>query len=440
MKKKIALSFLALVLVAGGVSALAACESHIISITAKISQEAAINVKNIDFGTVSPLSKTNKNFTISLSGTAITTDSDDEDADETSSTTCNAINLITNGSFETPVVTNPAKWDVFPTGTAGLGWTVNWASTTTTFNGQTRPVNALLELQNKFSGWMAQDGNQYAELDSAWGGPNSGLPGNAPALVSIYQNISTITGQKYKLTYFFSPRPGTGANENDVIVKINGQKVQEETASGTSLTQPNWMPFQVEFTATGSSTKIEFVGGGVADGLGNFLDNVKVTQENCPTPTPTEKIKYTIAQKPVCVNKNDSDDRVPAQQKDDEFKCPSGYVKMPVLCPYLSKTAVNPTSDTKSIPAFHGSVSDWNVKDTNDNLAKGALTSSHNQDTWTIDLEAPCIKGSCPSNFAHKGFELDSSLAGKEMGCDLVISVMGGDDNSCSNVDVTANM
>jgi len=189
-----------------------------------------------------------------------------------------SINLISNGSFENPEVTHSAKWEIFPSGTPGLVWTVEWSGTQTSYNSRTRPTPALVEYHEGVLG-SAQEGDQYAELDSDWFGPSDSLNGE-PALTKIYQNINTTVGAKYKLHYYFSPRPNTGAGENILSVEIDDVQVQAigPLAGGGLIV---WSEYIQEFTATNASTKIEFIGGGTDNSLGIFLDDISVHPYNC---------------------------------------------------------------------------------------------------------------------------------------------------------------
>ena len=81
-------------------------------------------------------------------------------------------NLLVNGDFETPIVTDPHLWNIYPNGTVGLGWSVAWESTATSYNSVPRPNPALQELHRGVNGWLPQTGDQYAELDSDWDGPS----------------------------------------------------------------------------------------------------------------------------------------------------------------------------------------------------------------------------------------------------------------------------
>ena len=189
-----------------------------------------------------------------------------------------APNLLVNGDFEFPEVTASQKWQIFPNGTSGLGWTVDWVAGANSYGGATRPNPALQELHEGVNGWLAQHGNQYTELDSDWQGPTSPLNGE-PALVRIYQDVVTTVGKKYQLNYYFSPRPGTSIAENELEVKVAGVTVNNHSAVGAGNTA--WTMYTEEFVATSTSTLIEFVGGGTNNSLGVFLDNVSLYEKVC---------------------------------------------------------------------------------------------------------------------------------------------------------------
>ena len=155
-----------------------------------------------------------------------------------------AENLVVNGSFEAPVVTQASKWDAFAVGTAGLEWAAEWVGGSDTYQGHTRPEPALVELHKGI--WTPYDGAQYTELDSDWTGPVNGYNGE-PASVKISQTLATCAGGKYEIV-----------------------------------------------TATGSATTVAFAEGGAADGLGMLLDGVSVTQTNtCDVPPSGEIISPT---------------------------------------------------------------------------------------------------------------------------------------------------
>ncbi|MFA5051676.1 MAG: DUF642 domain-containing protein [Patescibacteria group bacterium] len=194
-------------------------------------------------------------------------------------------NLLLNGDFEQPVVATAQKWDIFLSGTIGLGWIVDWESTQATYGGATRPAPALQEMHRGVNGWLPQNGNQYTELDSDWDGPSGSMSGE-PALVKIYQDIATTPGTKYELRYHFSPRPNTASSENTLLIRIDGTQVASHTATGASNT--DWAMYTQEFVATAATTRVEFAGSGTANSFGVFLDNVSLREMACDSTSDLE--------------------------------------------------------------------------------------------------------------------------------------------------------
>lgn len=197
--------------------------------------------------------------------------------------TIGEVNLLENGSFETPIVTQGAGWDIQPSGVQG--WTVGWEpGQDTSFGGNDRPEVANLEFDkaSAIPGATAQDGAQFTELDSDWFGPTNPLTGE-PALVHIYQDIPTVAGTIYTLSYWFSPRPNTPESDNVMYVRINGSQVAMHSAAGGATT--NWVNYSQTFVAIGATTRLEFAGGGTSNSLGVFLDDVSFTTSVC-TPNP----------------------------------------------------------------------------------------------------------------------------------------------------------
>lgn len=174
-------------------------------------------------------------------------------------------NLVVNGGFESPIVTNGSGWQLYDNGTEGLGWTVAWRDA---FEGA--PETAKLELHRGVNGWLSDEGSQHAELDSDWGYNN-----NEEASVIISQDIPTIPGHTYELSYAFSPRPGTYEDDNIIQVKVDGSNVDTQGgfAGGANTL---WNIYSVNFFATGSSTNIAFQDSGYPNSVGTFLDNVSV--------------------------------------------------------------------------------------------------------------------------------------------------------------------
>jgi predicted ribosomally synthesized peptide with SipW-like signal peptide len=187
---------------------------------------------------------------------------------------------ISGAGFEDPEVTNGDQWNIFDS-PAG-GWTVEWRSDIpATFGDQTRPTPAHLELHEGVLG-SASEGDQYAELDTDWGGP--GQPGDGePASVTIYKNIPTVAGKKYMIRYAFAPRPNTPASDNGLEVRWGGNAVQTTGPIAGGGGPIAWQEYSIQVTATTTSTRVQFTDTGTANSLGSFLDNLRVQEMNCET-------------------------------------------------------------------------------------------------------------------------------------------------------------
>jgi hypothetical protein len=153
------------------------------------------------------------------------------------------VDVISNGSFESPVVN---LFQQFPSGIPG--WT----------------GSAGIELQANGAlgaGQGTSFGNQYAEL--------------AVETPSTYsQTVSTTPGASYALSFYLSARPGTGANS--VSVGFTGSPSVSFTASDIGAV--NFQHFTQSFIATGAQSVLSFTPTNLANtGGGDLIDNVSLT-------------------------------------------------------------------------------------------------------------------------------------------------------------------
>jgi hypothetical protein len=202
-----------------------------------------------------------------------------EVVDEPQEFVCEQSNLILNGGFESPDVTNESGWELFSSGT---DWDVSWLSPT-----EDAPINANLELHGGVNGWLPSEGVQYAELDADYGSPAGGS-----ASVKISQEIQTVLGFEYTISYDFSPRPNTSADENKIVVKVDGSEVDSQgPVVGSGVNE--WENYTAYFLGTGGVTVISFEDAGNSNSEGTFLDNVSVrcSREIPPPPPVCEPIE-----------------------------------------------------------------------------------------------------------------------------------------------------
>jgi hypothetical protein len=154
-------------------------------------------------------------------------------------------NLVVNGSFERPLVpvgtTHP-----FP---AIRGWRLAFGPD--------------IEIQDRAAGDPAR-GRQFAELDS-------------DASSGIRQKVSTRPGRLYRLQLFFSPRPGTSAAENVLIVHWRRFVIGRISADGRGLRNTAWRMYAFKVRAIRTRTRIELADGGISDSVGTYVDGVTLT-------------------------------------------------------------------------------------------------------------------------------------------------------------------
>lgn len=192
--------------------------------------------------------------------------------------------LLQNGNFETPVVTKGYGWDIYADDTPGLGWDVEWLSTNPPIfisptGTDTRPTLGQLEIaKSGFEGFLPSDGNQWAELDADWSGPD--MVGE-PASIRIFQDIPTTPGRTYKLTFDFSPRPSAPpASENVLVLEWDGQQIDSIATSSKNSNQTEWASHEYILTATSNNTRLEFSDGGTPNSYGTYIDNVSLKCES----------------------------------------------------------------------------------------------------------------------------------------------------------------
>jgi hypothetical protein len=174
-----------------------------------------------------------------------------------------AANLITNGSFEQPDIAT-GSFAIFANPLVP-GWTHEPAPQAVSSSG--------LEIQDHTASGGAPDptaGAQFAELDSD--GPSN-----------IYQDVATNPGATYRLTFLYSARRNTTADQNHFRVSAGPESVEIGPLTSTSVNV--WVAYTLDFVATGTSSRIAFLDLGpeeAAGGLGAFIDLVSVDFVNTP--------------------------------------------------------------------------------------------------------------------------------------------------------------
>ena len=154
-------------------------------------------------------------------------------------------NAVVNGGFERPLVP--------------MGSTAPFPS----IRGWRLAFGPDIEIQNHAVGDPAQ-GSQFVELDS-------------DASSGIWQKVRTRPGRLYRLQLFFSPRPGTSAAENVLVVHWRRLVIARIRADGRGLTNTAWKMYAFKVRALRTTTRIELADGGISDSVGTYVDGVSLT-------------------------------------------------------------------------------------------------------------------------------------------------------------------
>jgi hypothetical protein len=152
---------------------------------------------------------------------------------------------VVNGDFEDPVLTG---------GWMGLREIPGWRTVS----------GSGLEVQRGVAG-DAYSGDQHVELD----GEDSS---------AIVQDVTTKQGAVYELKLAFSPRPGTGLEDNAVEVRFGGVLLETLRESGQALGDTHWTVHRWRVRAVGASARIELRDVGTSNGLGGYVDAVSLKQ------------------------------------------------------------------------------------------------------------------------------------------------------------------
>lgn len=163
-----------------------------------------------------------------------------------------AQNLVVNGSFETPAVTNANHWAFFdPTNL----WP--WQTTATNFEIWT---NGFVDDTTGVGPCYSADGGQNLEILST---TNE---------ATVWQTVTTQPGQTYIFAFFYTPRPGF---DSVLTVSVDSNVVGTFTENGVGLTNFIWQLFITNLVAASDSTTLSFADLSVKSGeRGTHIDGV----------------------------------------------------------------------------------------------------------------------------------------------------------------------
>jgi YVTN family beta-propeller protein len=154
-------------------------------------------------------------------------------------------NLLVNGSFETNSVASG-----------------NWSNVASLTGWQ--GSDGYVQLWNGLYGYSAADGNSWIQL------------GATSTLDTVSQTVKTTAGDALLLSFWYSPRPGLPAANNQFNVVWNGTVIDTLVPNGTNLTTPSWQQASYIVKATGNDTLAFAQSGGSVGGLGSLVDAVSL--------------------------------------------------------------------------------------------------------------------------------------------------------------------
>jgi hypothetical protein len=175
-----------------------------------------------------------------------------------------AANLVTNGSFEKPVVPD-GSFDTFNTGDSFKGWTVVGAA------------GSVAIISSDFSYCVA--------LPAAKGKQFLDLTGYSNSSTGVQTTVATTLGSTYAISFYVGNIVGAGncGTTSTVDLVIDGVTVGSFTnKKGKDSATIVWKKFSTQFTAQNSTTTIAFMNGDPPDDTANGLDGVMVKFVSAP--------------------------------------------------------------------------------------------------------------------------------------------------------------
>lgn len=173
-------------------------------------------------------------------------------------------NLISNGSFKSPVITTIWYEDYGAnTGDPNYGGPTIPDWTITTNN-----VDIVSDLS---STPLAADGNQYLDL------VGTGSTGG------ISQSFNTTLGQTYSLSFDYGNNPWSTSTASALINVLVGGLTTTITHDTSTTSVINWTPFFATFVGTGDPMMLSFVNSVGGNNGGVLLDNISVTATPLPS-------------------------------------------------------------------------------------------------------------------------------------------------------------
>jgi hypothetical protein len=170
-------------------------------------------------------------------------------------------NIVVNGGFETPVVTD-FYYDTYDAGQSFTGWTVGQGA-----------VALYTDQYNPPMSDVPYQGNQALQLASTQGGNGS-----------IYQDLVTTPGTTYNLSFAFASNPFASEIASMTVAWGGATIASLSAAPSHDFTDLGWIVESYTVTASAGITRLEFTN--TSSGVGLGLPQIDaVTASAVPEPS-----------------------------------------------------------------------------------------------------------------------------------------------------------
>jgi choice-of-anchor C domain-containing protein len=175
--------------------------------------------------------------------------------------------LVTNGSFET----GPSV--------GSQGYTTLTATDSTSISGWTVSSGDIDYIGGSSPHWFAADGSASLDMNGSQQG-------------TIDQTLTTVAGKQYTLSFYLGPNPDGQfgkfllfdaiSNGGSGTSDFGGQQSQFAQYNGETAPNTSWTQYSFIFTASTTSTLLQFQGAPASTPYGPALDNVSVLESPEP--------------------------------------------------------------------------------------------------------------------------------------------------------------
>jgi hypothetical protein len=177
-------------------------------------------------------------------------------------------NIVVNGGFETPVVTD-FYYDTYYAGQSFTGWTVGQGA-----------VALYTDQYNPGMSDVPYQGNQALQLASTQGGNGS-----------IYQDLVTAPGATYILSFAFASNPFTSESASMNVAWGGATIASLSAAPSHDFTNLGWIVESYTVTASAGITRLEFTN--TSSGVGVGLPQIDAVSAS-PVPEPSSLVMGVI--------------------------------------------------------------------------------------------------------------------------------------------------